>query len=467
MNAFDDALSRVIARHTGQAIPTRMSSGLSDDPAVTVGIATIKIVTEEQIQALAFGKLDDDPEIIVRLDPIGRDVTDLIPFAEFMQQTAELALRSDDLLRVWIPHSATLEGLDILGHRYWRNQTAPDSIVRMGEICRVIAHEATFAGQQVVADAAGLLQDHIVTGLAPIEEGHLDALLAWFDPTVTDPVAEARERIRLPASGILPNTPDFPIDDRVDRLRREAKGASGRRREILTSEIEQNLRRWVIREWRLLVEARGAFQKLTLAPASLNQLISDSKERVSYALSNGHYPARRPDRVAKLLSELESSVEKADLAGLESDSTLRDQAERAGAVVRGVVSMVRQQRRNFKPCDIDVDSAQGAIRFRLDEKVRVVGTNVMGVVRALNATPTGGTQVTIAIENGVRRTDVLAIGSRVELVRQGYGFVNYRAFKLANERQPWAFYAESAPNVAPGISPGRSALAIAAAARNR
>lgn len=276
MNAFDDTLHRVMARHMNRALPIRTSSGLSSDPDVSIGIATIKIVTEEQIQAIAYGPLDGEPEVIVRLDPIGRDVTDLVPFASFMDQTADRALAADGALRVWIPHSVTLEALDILGHRYWQNQAAPDAVVRMGKICRIIAHEATFPGQQVVADAASLLQDHIVTGLAPIEEGHLGAMLAWLDPAVRDPLTEARERIRLPASGILPNTPDQPADDRVDRLRKELKRAAGPHKTVIEKEIQDILRRWVLREWQLLVEARRAFLALDLPPVRLEELLEDS-----------------------------------------------------------------------------------------------------------------------------------------------------------------------------------------------
>src|SRR5690606_20121360 len=127
-----------------------------------------------------------------------------------------------------------------------------DEIRRMGQICRIIAHEARIPGQQLVANAAALLKDHCVTGLAPIEEGHLDAILAWLDPAVSDPLTEARNRIRLPASGILPNTPDHPIDDRIDRLRKEAKAASGTRRHTLEGEIRSILSQWVTREWALL-----------------------------------------------------------------------------------------------------------------------------------------------------------------------------------------------------------------------
>lgn len=248
MSPFEETMHRLLARHLRRAVAIRTSSALSPDPASTVGIVTIKIVTEEQVQAIAYGTLNAEPEVIVRLDPIARDVTDLIPFANFVSRTAAGASMAGQALRFWVPHAATIEALDVLGHRYWRNQSAPAEVQQMGEICRIIAHEATFPGQQVVADASALLKSHMVTGLAPIEEGHLDAQLAWCDQSVGDPLMEARARTRLPASGILPNTPDQPWDDRVDRLRKEAKGATGAHRATLQAEIGDILRRAVLRD---------------------------------------------------------------------------------------------------------------------------------------------------------------------------------------------------------------------------
>jgi len=465
VNAFEDTLNRVMARHTGRALATRTSSGLSPDPAITIGIATIKIVTEEHIQAIAFGSLDRDPQIVARLDPIGRDVSDLLPFADFLNATVDRALATASAMRVWIPHGVTLEALDVLGHRYWRNENAPDQIRRMGETCRIIAREAMIPGQQLVADAATLLQDHCITGMAPIEEGHLDAILAWFDPAVTDPLTESRERIRLPASGILPNTPDEPIDDRIDRLRKEVKNAIGARRQLLQTQIADTLRHWILREWNLLVEGRHAFLDLGLPAVGLRGLVEDSAKRVEYDLQNGFYPARAPHRLAAELGTLEAGRDKAEFAALENDPALREQAMRAGGVVLGTVTTVRQPRRNFKPCDIDVESDQNVIRFRLDDKVRIVGSGVKGVVRGLGATAGGGTRISIEITDGVRQAGILSSGARGELLRDAYAFVNVRALKETKDRQPWIFYGDAAPTIPPGRSTGQSALEIARAAR--
>ncbi len=465
MTPFEDTMHRLLARHLGRAVPVRTSSLLSADPQTTVGIVTIKIVTEEQVQAVAYGSLAAEPEVIVRLDPIGRDVADLIPFANFMDRTATSASMDAGALRVWVPHAATIEALDILGHRYWRNQSAPNEVRRLGEVCRIIAHEATFPGQQVVADASTLLRSHVVTGLAPIEEGHLDAQLAWCNSLVRDPVTEARARIRLPASGILPNTPDQPWDDRVDRLRKQAKGATGTQRARLQAEILDILRRAVLREWRLMIEGRRVFLNLGLRTFGLDELVADSSARVEYALDNGHFPARQPHRLAIQLGQMEAGLEKTQFAALEADPLTRAQARRAGAVVSGVVRQVRQPRPNFKPCTIAVDSDQRVIRFRLDDKVKVAGENVTGIVRGLAMVPGGGTRVEIEIEAGVRQRGVLTVGVALDVLRRGHGFVNLRALDAAHQNRPWVFYGSSAPALKPGTPSGRSALTIAAEAR--
>ncbi|KRP85072.1 hypothetical protein AOQ72_04925 [Bradyrhizobium yuanmingense] len=465
MSEFDQALHRVVARQLNRAIPVRTASSISPDPAVTIGIATIKIVTEEQIQALAFGPLNAPPTLVLRTNPIGRDVTDLEPFAAFLTQVANQALAAGGDFRVWVPHAATVEALDIMGHRYWRNQNATASIVRMGEICRIIAHEATFPGQQVVADARALLQEHVVTGLAPVEEGHLGAVLAWLNPAVRDPLTEARERIRIPASGVLANTPDQPFDDRIDYLRKELKGATGRRRDLLAREVRDILRAGVLREWDLLVEGRRAFLSLGLSTAGLGELEEDSRQRVGYALANGHFPARRPDKLAIWLGQMEAGVEKTELAALEADPNLRVQAQRMGAIVQGVVSRVDQTRQGRNPCTIHVDSAQGTIRLRVDDKVRIAAGRVKGVVRAFQSIAGGGTRISIEISSGVRQTALLSVGAQFDIMRDSFAFVNYRALAEVGQRQPWAFFDDNPPVLASGTPGATSAIAAAAALR--
>ena len=241
----------------------------------------------------------------------------------------------------------------------------------MGEICRIIAHQQTFPGQQTIADAAALLRAHVITGLTPIEEGHLNAVLAWLDPAVRQPLEEARERIPVPASGVLPNTPDLPLDDRVDRLRREAKGALGSRRAALQREIPSILSHAVLREWHLMVEARDAFLCLALLAPGLGDLVADSAKRIKEGLEYGHFPARSPERLTIQLGQMEVGQQRADQASVENDPVLRAQSRSAGAVVLGRISDVDQPRRGYRPCNIQVNSDQRVIRFRRDDKVNI------------------------------------------------------------------------------------------------
>lgn len=66
---------------------------------------------------------------------------------------------------------------------------------------------------------------------------------------------------------------------------------------------------------------------------------------------------------------------------------------------------------------------------------------------------------------GVRTRVVLTVGAGVELIRAGFGFVNYKALSEVRAHRPWLFYGDVAPVVAPRLSTGQSALALAKAAR--
>ncbi len=465
MSALENVLTRAVARHLGRALPIRETSFLSSDPVGAIGVATIKIVTDEQVQAIAYGRLDGSPEVIVRLNPIGRDVGDLLPFANFLCAAADDAMARGGEWRIWIPHGGTLETLDVLGHRYWRNQTASAEIVRMGMICRTIGHEATIPGQQLVANASEVLRGHITTGQTPIEDGHLGALLAWLEPTCADPLTEGRDRIRLPASGILPNTPDQPHDDRVDHLRKIAKNSTGVARANAQREIERLLRQAVLREWRLLVEARAAFLALLLPTPGLDDLSKLSRERVLNGLTNGHFPARKADRIAVQLAQMEAGQQLADQAALENDPSLRERARRAGGAVAGRIASVDQPNAKRHPCNIEVDTTQAVVRPRRDDKIKLVGTNVTGIIRHIDLGPQGGTRLGIEIETGVRSSAVLSVGVPVEVIDRGFGYAPIKTFRLVSEREPWQFYAEHPPALAATVAPPGSALAMARSRR--
>lgn len=465
MSDLTTTLSRIIARREGRAIPTRTTSSFGSDPEQAIAIATIKIVTEEHIQAIAFGRIGSVPNVIVRQNPLSRDVSDLLPYAEFMTEWADNIVDQELEGRIWVPHADTIAALDILGHRYWRNQTAPATIVRMGEICRVVAHEARFPGQQLLADAQSLLASHAITGMTPVEEGHLGALLAWFDPRVSDPVAEGRDRIRLPTSGVLRNTPDFPMDDRVDRLRKVAKTSRGKEREAAEHEIAKVLREAVLGEWSLVVEARKRYFDLGLPARGLEKAVKDSATRYRYALENGHFPARMPHKIAIELDEMEVGQAISDHAALYEDIQLREDAANSGKVVQGIVTTLDQPQRGRHPCSITVTARQNIVRLRRDDKIVVCGSNVCGVVRQIDRNEGGETLIRIEILSGVRSSNVLAPSTSLEIMGQPFSFVRRETYSRVYDRQPWHYFGETAPTMQSKAQSTKAPLEIAEEAR--
>src|SRR5262249_23269272 len=144
-------------------------------------VAPIKLVSEEVVQALAFGDPDGVPTVITRWNPLSRDTAGLEIFAAALDGYLSRATAAGHLPRVWVPHPPALTLLEMLGHRYRTNEMATTEVQRMGGQCRVLADEANYPGQQVVAVASRLLAEHVRTGQSGVEDHHLGALLAWLD----------------------------------------------------------------------------------------------------------------------------------------------------------------------------------------------------------------------------------------------------------------------------------------------
>jgi hypothetical protein len=148
------------------------------------GIAPIRVVAEERVQAIAFGLTNGSPSVAINWYPLGRETTCLEPFAHALDEYLRRSLTEGRVPRVWLPHRAALQMLGLLGPRYRRNTHASDAVRRMGWQCAEFAEEATFAGQQVVAVAADLLRElssfmdvfphkiKVIYGAAPIQAHH-------------------------------------------------------------------------------------------------------------------------------------------------------------------------------------------------------------------------------------------------------------------------------------------------------
>ena len=193
MNRDTDILGRVLARRQGWAMRVRQTTAITGDPRKVLAIAPIKMVSEEIVQAVAFGDPDGEPRIVTRWNPLSRDAGGLEVFAAALDDYVQAAVADGQLPRFWLPHKSALTLLDLLGYRYRTNQSATDTLRRMGWQCRAIAEEATYQGQQAVVVATDLLRAHVVTGQAPVKDGHLGAMLAWVAPDTGRDQAEVAD----------------------------------------------------------------------------------------------------------------------------------------------------------------------------------------------------------------------------------------------------------------------------------
>jgi hypothetical protein len=454
-----------VAAHLGRrAVPVRATSSLARDPTMVFGIAPIRVVAEQRVQAIAFGLMGQALEVITIWNPLSRETGALEPFALAL----DTYLRTAPEVRIWLPHPAALEIIDLLSHRYANNENASESLRRMGAQCRVIADEATYAGQQIVAVASDLLQEHVATGQSPVEDHHLGALLAWLTPPPgVDPTVEAARRALVPAAAML----DRADDDRVDHLRRTAKGTD-RRADDARREIEQILESGARAEWDLLTEARAAFWGLQL-PAMVDaaELIEPSRDRFGYAIGVLHARPAAPDKLGRLLDAQELALDiSADVAAC-SDASLRERLRSKGKAVTVVLVERVQPKRGFRPCLLRFYTRQDVLRVRPGAKLKLLHHPIVGRVVTLRAVAgRQGTMIEFEVLDGVRAASTLGRLRRFELLDTivvDMSVPKGKAYTRLAREQPPLVYGAALPAPAPRTLPATPLDLVAATLRRR
>jgi hypothetical protein len=435
---------RLLAYRERRGVRIRERAAIVPDPARTFAIAPIKIVSDDLVQAIAFGSPSATPTVVTRWNPLSRESSELEALAEALDHFLAEALASGTLPRIWLPHESALKLVELLGYRYKTNQSATPELRNMGWQCYAIAKEATFDGQQIVIVASQLLRKHFTTGQAPVKDGHLGALLAWINPIPgVDPAEEAERRALVPASGVLERS----ADDKVEQLRRIAKkgGAAGIR---ARAEIEQLLKAGAQREWSVLVAARHAFwnggfnQSVQMA-----ELARLSRDRFFYSLANPTNPPSRAHSLARDLFEHEYAGEVLEEAEVCGDALVRERARRRGRAVRATVDRIVQPRANRHPCRILLRSDQLVMRVRRGTLLQRIDGSVVG--RVVEVGEKGGERtLTMEVVRGVRRSDlpmVGSIGDWVDTVTHDSRFVMGRVLgRMAQEAAPIVYQPLSA-----------------------
>lgn len=462
MTDFARVVAQVEAHRRRRAVPVRATSALSADPPIVFGIAPIRVVAEQRVQAIAFGVVGQTAQVVTIWNPLSRDTGQLEPFAEalngYLAHTVEP--------RIWLPHLAALEIVDLLGHRYATNQNASEALRRMGAQCRVIADEASFAGQQVVAVASQLLTEHVATGQSPVEDQHLGALLAWVAPRLgTDVFQEAARRVLLPAAAMLHRA----VDDRVEGLRKTAKG-TGPGAVAARAEIERLLDSGARSEWGLLVEARSAFWTLGLPPMlRIASLIAVSRERFAYAIQALHSRPVMPDTLGRLLDDQELALDRAEDVAARSDASVLERLRLKGKAVHVVLVERVQPRRNFKPCLLRLYTRQEVLRIRHGATLQTLDGAITGrVVAVRSITARQGTLVELRVTAGVRAASALRRLGRVDLVDTVVVDMSKRkgeAYRRLRTSAPVLVYGGALPPATPRPLPPTPLDAVAAGLR--
>lgn len=465
MSELADVLARMIAHKERRAVPTRAVFALARDPAKSFGIAIVKMVSEQLVQAIAFGDPDGKPTIVTRWNPLSRETGEMDPFAAALDAYLQGVLARGELPRVWVPHASALTIVELLGHRYRTNQKASAALQRLGWQCRALAEEAKFQGQQVVAVAGDVLRAHVATGQLPVKDGHLGALLSWVMPSPgVDPALEADQRALVPASGVL----ERQVDDRVERLRKLAKDRGG----VGTPEqrqIEKDLRAGALIEWELLQSARRAFWRLGLRDGGdeIDRLAEESRKRIAYQLTNFMNPGRHPHALARELDTHEYAAALAEAADLRGDEMQRERARRKGRAVRTEVTRVVQARRNFKPCVLHLRVLQEVLRVREGTLLQVADGKLTARVEGMEQDASGETLLRVRVEDGVR--SVPPQGTAVEWIDAIPRDMSFMATKVYGSMKagnnPLSYGMDHAPK--PPTKPPRDLLAIAESLKRR
>jgi hypothetical protein len=407
-----DAAARLLARARHRSVPIVDTYDIRADPEdAAFAIVPIRVVGEEVIQAVGYGRMNHAPQIVLEHHALSRRTSFLIPFAEALEDYLS-ETTNDGFPRIYLPNSAALELLTIMAARYenaGRNPNPnpalrPDPrIVRLGYICRLLKDLYHMPGQQLVVVMPETIIRHFVTGQIPPKDGHLGALTVWLAASggATNTGAEAdRRALEGPAAAMLHRDADEAIESRLHRIRKAKYPAQ---RLHYQREIEALQRAGVEDEWQMLIDAHAAFWNRALKHSLHNEITIANVSWLRYRLGNFVPRARRAIAMSQRyeLHEYHAALHHTELIALD---TMRFERERAnGNAFVATILAVQKTPRGVNPKDhrIDLDVRhQPKIRLRVGQNVRMLGGNIGGEIRDFARTPSGYA-VSLGIKGGI------------------------------------------------------------------
>jgi hypothetical protein len=358
----------------GRARPRRALRHVhvEDDP---IAIAAIQMANEPySLWAALVGTRVDKPTLIVAPEPRNRDIayaalTDLGTYL-CRAVDAAAAQRVDIPRRAGLPwrrvrrapqllvaNPGVVALLDRLGRRmrpagYGSDTQVPPELTTGGAHLGFYAETADHPGSSLILVATRELARHMVTGQSDLEDAHLGAQLAWWDPGHVETIKPGLLGAANPtlihgadAANLMEAVPIGPITDPdqdntifinlVETFNRARAGSTDpkvvrRHARQLTAALRAALEP----TWRALWIAQHELAAIPAAPGAYTRWNRDLDlftRHVDYIASGGRRASiDSPRRAALLLADWEGAY-----SALERDETLQDPLALAAAVAGG------------------------------------------------------------------------------------------------------------------------------------
>jgi hypothetical protein len=411
------AAARLLAKARQSAVRVVGSYDIRHDPEETFAIVPMRVVGEEIIQAVGYGRLGAPPQVVVEHHALSRRTAFLIPFANALDEYLTRAVDLD-FPRIYIANAPALELLTVMAARYenaGRNLNPNPAlrpsheVVRLGYLCRLIKDIYHMPGQQIVVVMTEAIRRHFVTGQIPPKDGHLGALTEWLAAVAGATGTQARADLRalhFPAAAMLSREDDEAVESILHKIK---KSKSALTRQRLQADIEHLQAESVLAEWSMLQEAHAAFWGRDLDASVHPDITKQNTSWLKYRLEVVVARSRRAIAMSQRyeMHEYHAGLHKSALIAQDS---MRFEHERVdGNAFRARISAVRKTPRGVQPKDHQIDLTvdhQPNIRLRLGHRVQIVGGELVGEVRMVKRTPVGY-DATLSVLAGI---DSAAIG---------------------------------------------------------
>jgi len=409
--------ARLRALQHGQAVPIVSQRQVVIQPHARILTLLAMAGEDTSVHAAAIGGFGDAAQIQVVADPRSRDnqyalLRWLLPFFEdyYAQCRGE-----GSFPQIWVSSGGALGHLDTLADRL-RFTDEPD-IQRLGSLWTYAGERSPVAGQQALVSASGALRMHYATGQQEAEDEHLGALLTWVEPPAGRDIFAAIAAAEAQPMGVK-------TDPRFDRNALQpaisdyhAAGSDSERafhHNRIRQMMEGVLRPIYAATQRAIAVLSGPRWQANPALDALAAQENEEFSRFMAARDLGHFLPYRdsPKAGAMKIVARERAAANVEAGMLRHDNAAREKGVVSGAVLRGQLVDVREQRIRPKLFEYDLvlTSHQDALHLRLGDVLWTLDGAKLSL--RINEIERRGpfTWVTGRVEKGKNAAKALSVG---------------------------------------------------------